>query len=374
MGLNGMHTFQISPKHKRNIYRILPFGFFWAAFGIVYSLLEKGLLGNLDYYPSTGNSYDFAGAIIATPIASAIMGWILGTAEILFLNRYFSQRSFGAKIIIKTFLYLISICLFLITLTFITNGLRMGLPFYDPLVVKSVFTFFYNFAFWSVVIYMGAIINITLFISEVSDNLGQGVLMNFLVGKYHKPREEERIFMFLDMKSSTTIAEKLGHVEYYKLLNEYYADITEAVVQTSGEIYQYVGDEIVVSWQIKHGLKNNNCLRCFFLIKQIFESVSEKYIREFGLVPGFKAGLHYGKVTTGEIGVVKKEIIFTGDVLNTTARIQSTCKNYDVDVLVSDDLIARLKTEDDYTLTEIGECELRGRDEKVKLQTVVSVK
>jgi adenylate cyclase len=208
----------------------------------------------------------------------------------------------------------------------------------------------------------------------VSDNLGQGVLMNFLVGKYHKPREEERIFMFLDMKSSTTIAEKLGHVEYYKLLNEYYADITEAVVQTSGEIYQYVGDEIVVSWQIKHGLKNNNCLRCFFLIKQIFESVSEKYIREFGLVPGFKAGLHYGKVTTGEIGVVKKEIIFTGDVLNTTARIQSTCKNYDVDVLVSDDLIARLKTEDDYTLTEIGECELRGRDEKVKLQTVVSVK
>jgi adenylate cyclase len=197
--------------------------------------------------------------------------------------------------------------------------------------------------------------------------------MNFLVGKYHQPREEVRIFMFLDMKSSTTIAEKLGHVNYYKLLNEYYADITEAVVQTSGEIYQYVGDEIVVSWKFKKGLQNNNCLRCFFLIKQIFETVSEKYIKDFGLVPGFKAGLHYGRVTTGEIGVVKKEIIFTGDVLNTTARIQSTCNAYDVDVLVSDELLAMLKTEGEYRLTEIGECELRGKDEKVKLQTVASI-
>jgi len=366
-----MPAFQISAKHKRNIYRILPFGLLWAAFGIIYSLLEKGLLGNLDFYPATGNSYKFAGAIVITPIGSAIMGWILGAAEILFLSRYFSQKSFGAKIAIKTFLYLVSICIFLISLTFISNSSRLGLSIYDPLVIKSVFTFFYNFAFWSVVIYMGAIINITLFISEVSDNLGQGVLINFLVGKYHKPREEERIFMFLDMKSSTTIAEKLGHVKYYKLLNEYYADITEAVVQTSGEIYQYVGDEIVVSWQFKKGLKDNNCLRCFFLIKQIFETVSEKYIKQFGLVPGFKAGLHYGKVTTGEVGVVKKEIIFTGDVLNTTARIQSSCNEYGSDILVSDVLLAKLKTENKYNLKEIGECELRGKDEKVNLHTVV---
>jgi adenylate cyclase len=365
-----MPAFQISPKYKRNIYRILPFGLFWAAFGLIYSLIEKGLLGNLDYYPATGNAYEFSGTILTTGIGSALMGWILGAAEILFLNKYFSGRSFGAKVIIKTCLYLISICLFLVALTFITNSSRYNLPIYDPLVVETVFIFFNNFVFWSIIIYMGAIINITLFISEVSDNLGQGVLMNFLIGRYHKPREEDRIFMFLDMKSSTTIAEKLGHVRYYKLLNEYYADITEAVLQSSGEIYQYVGDEIVVSWKIKNGLHNNNCLRCFFLIKQLFKSVSEKYMREFGLVPGFKAGLHYGKVTTGEIGVVKKEIIFTGDVLNTTARIQSSCNAYNVDILVSDDLIGKLNSVDEYVLKVIGECELRGRDEKVVLQTV----
>ena len=82
-----MPVFQISPKHKRNIYRILPFGLLWAAFGIIYSFIEKGLLGNLDYYPSTGNSYDFSGSLIFITIGTSVMGWILGAAEILFLTR-----------------------------------------------------------------------------------------------------------------------------------------------------------------------------------------------------------------------------------------------------------------------------------------------
>jgi len=365
-----MLVFQMSPKLKRNIYRILPFGLLWGVFAVIYILIEQGLLGDLDYYPSTGNSYDFGRSIFFTTIGSILMGLVFGTAEILFLNRFFTNRSFGAKIIIKTCVYLISILTFLFTLTFIINSSSLNLPIFDPAVVESVFAFFYNFAFWSIVIYMGVIINITLFIAEVSDNLGQGILKNFLTGRYHQPREEIRIFMFLDMKGSTTIAEKLGHIEYYKLLNMYYADITEAVVQTSGQIYQYVGDEVVVSWQLKRGLENNNCLRCFFLIKEIFQGVSKKYTSEFGMVPGFKAGLHYGEVTIGEIGVVKKEIIFTGDVLNTTARIQSSCNKYNVDILISDVLLNQLKTEDEYILTEIGECRLRGKDEKVLLQTV----
>ncbi len=209
-----------------------------------------------------------------------------------------------------------------------------------------------------------------LFFSEVSDNLGQGVLKNFLIGRYHQAREEERIFMFLDMKSATTIAEKLGHVRYYQLLNEYYADITEAIIQTSGQIYQYVGDEVVVSWKLKDGIKGNNCLRCFFTIKDIFSDRSEEYIREFGLVPGFKAGIHYGKVTTGEIGVVKKEIIFTGDVSNTTARIQSICNAHGVDILISNDLFFKLNTGDEYTLKEIEKCELKGKDKKVDILSI----
>jgi len=69
----------------------------------------------------------------------------------------------------------------------------------------------------------------------------------------------------------------------------------------------------------------------FFAMKEDLRKRADWYNKDFGLLPAFKAGLHFGKVTTGEIGALKKEIIFTGDVLNTTARIQGLCNHHKVD-------------------------------------------
>jgi len=208
---------------------------------------------------------------------------------------------------------------FLVVFTSIIGSIDLQTNIFDRRVWKNVWAFSTTFAFWSVEIYIAAIILLSLFYTEVSENLGQEVLNNFFTGKYHKPIQEERIFMFLDMKSSTTIAEKLGHVKYFEMLKEYYSDLSEPIIQYHGEIYQYVGDEIIVSWKPKRGLLNNNCLKCFFAMKETIKNQSKKYHEKFGLLPTFKAGFHLGKVTTGEIGVIKKDIIFTGDVLNTTA-------------------------------------------------------
>jgi adenylate cyclase len=360
----------LTPQQKRNISKILPFGIICFGFGIVWTIVERSLLGELDSYPATGLPYNFSAALIATGSGSLIFGLLIGVIEVFYLNRLFIKRPFGYKLLVKTIIYITALATFLACLFILFALLTSDVSPFDPLMLQKLLSFIFSFSFWGVIVYMGAILGVMLFFSEVSDNLGQGVLTNFLTGKYHRSREEERIFMFLDMKSSTTIAEKLGHIRYYQLLNDYYADITEAIIQTSGEIYRYVGDEVVVSWKMKDGLKNNNCLKCFFTIKNIFNTRSENYIETYGLVPGFKAGFHYGMVTTGEIGVIKKEIIFTGDVLNTTARIQSLCNANNVDILISDDLAARLHTTHQYNLKDIGECELRGKDKRVKLQTV----
>ena len=173
------------------------------------------------------------------------------------------------------------------------------------------------------------------------------------------------------MKSSTTIAENLGHVKYFEMLRDYYADLSEPITRHSGEIYQYVGDEIVVSWKLKNGLQDSNCLRCFFSMKETLAKQAKTYEEKYGVVPGFKAGLHVGTVTTGEIGVIKKDIIFTGDVQNTTARIQGLCNLYKVDILVSVNLKELLPGGNPFVFQTVGESELRGRNEKIKLYTVV---
>jgi len=361
----------LSPITKRNIYRIIPFGLIWLVSSVVYSLLERGLLGKLDYYPSTGNPYNFGKTILITAATSLILGLFTGTIEILYLYRLFVQKSFIKKIFYKTFIYLTIIISFLLLNTIIFNSIQLQTGVWNKQVWSNVWAFFSNYAFWSVEVYIAAIIGFSLFYTEISENLGQGVLHNFLTGKYHTPTEEERIFMFLDMKSSTTIAENMGHVKYFQMLREYFSDLTKPIIKYSGEIYQYVGDEIIVSWKLKKGLYNNNCIQCFFAMKEEIKKQAEKYNETFGLLPEFKAGFHLGKVTTGEIGVIKKEIIFTGDVLNTTARIQGLCNRYDVDIIISAPLIKKLTLNPQFQIKALGENELRGRDEKIALYTIL---
>jgi class 3 adenylate cyclase len=361
----------LSPKAKRNVYRIIPFGLMWLIFSIVYILVEKGLLGNLTYYPSTGNPYNFQTNLVITPLAALLCGLLIGTIEIVYLNKLFLQSSLTRKIIYKTIIYKATIIFFLVLLSAIANSREPSTSFLDKDVWSNTLHFVFSYSFLSVAIYIAAIIIVTQFYNEVSDNIGQVVLTNFFTGKYHSPREEERIFMFLDMKSSTTIAEHLGHVMYFEMLKDYYADLSDPIVTYSGEIYQYVGDEIVVSWKVKNGIQHHNCVRCFFEMKEAIKKRYETYIQKFGIAPQFKAGLHMGKVTTGELGILRKEIIFTGDVLNTTARVQGLCNHYDVDILISRRLIKELDLGSEYKVKSLGENELRGRGEKIELLTIM---
>jgi adenylate cyclase len=361
----------LSPSAKITISRIIPFGLIWLTFSIVYSLLERGLLGDLNYYPSTGNPYNFGNTIFITALIALVLGSLIGTIEVLYFNRLFAKMSFLRKIVFKAIIYIIIIIGFLWITALVYNAVEHKADVFDREVVKGVWIFFSSFSFWSVTVYIAAIIGVSLFYTEVSENLGQGVLNNFFTGKYHSPVEEERIFMFLDMKSSTTIAENIGHVKYFEMLKEYFADLTSPIIKHSGEIYQYVGDEIVVSWKLKNGLPKNNCIQCFFAMKEAIKSQVGKYREKFGLLPEFKAGFHLGKVITGEIGIVKKEIIFTGDVLNTSARIQGLCNSYKVDILISGQVIKKLDLHSQFQFEALGENELRGRDERISLFTVL---
>jgi adenylate cyclase len=156
------------------------------------------------------------------------------------------------------------------------------------------------------------------------------------------------------------------------MLKEYFADLANPVIDYSGEIYQYAGDEMIISWKLKTGLQNNDCIACFFAMKNALAQQTAKYEACFGLLPGFKAGLHYGMVTTGEIGVLKKEIIFTGDVLNTAARIQGLCNQFGADILISGPLAKVLGPSPLFKTKSFGLHNLKGRDEQMEIHTVVN--
>ena len=222
-----------------------------------------------------------------------------------------------------------------------------------------------SFIFWFLVV-LGTLIQL-----QINDKYGPGVFRDFLLGKYFRPRREERIFMFLDLRSSTMIAEKLGEEKYFTFLNDVFKYATSSILTFKGEIYQYVGDEIVISWRMNKGMENANCVRCFLAIQKALKQKSDYFQKKYGQIPEFKAGLHYGFVMAGEIGVVKRDIAFSGDVLNTTARIQSKCNDLGVNVLLSKHLLDKLPLpHQTINPVKIGDMLLRGKEQKVILYTI----
>jgi adenylate cyclase len=121
----------LSPKTKRNIKRIVPFGIIWVVFSIVYTLLEKGLLGHLAYYPSTGNPYNFNRTGFVTPITAVVTGILIGILEILYFSKLFIQKSFAKKIIYKTIIYFAIILSFIVIVTVIANPYEMNSTIFD---------------------------------------------------------------------------------------------------------------------------------------------------------------------------------------------------------------------------------------------------
>ncbi len=74
-----------------------------------------------------------------------------------------------------------------------------------------------------------------------------------------------------------------------------------------------------------------------------------------------RAGLHCGPVVTGEMGSVKREIVFLGDTVNTAARIQELCRQTGDRVLASAELIDRLALPAGIAKRSLGDLRLRGK-------------
>jgi len=355
----------ISPKAKRNISRIIPFGIIWVLSGWVVIITEVGVTRNQNLNPDTDISFTIPVLILAN-LANLLVGFLVGAIEVIYLEKRFSNRSLRTKFFSKFFIYLTLFMLILVVFYPLAFGLETGVGIMENEVWQKLGRFLMSLSFLITLFHLSVSLVICLIYSAVSENLGHHVFLNLFSGKYHNPIIEKRIFMFLDMKSSTTIAEKLGHIRYFKLLQAYYNIMSDPIINSYGEVYQYIGDEIVVSWKPEKGFHKANCIKCFFDIRENLKEQNQILKQEFGVEIGFRAGMHFGEVTIGEIGALKTEIAFTGDVLNTTARIQRQCKELKSDLLVSG-AVKELLPSSKYQFESKGDIELKGRVKKEEL-------
>ncbi|MGS2727795.1 adenylate/guanylate cyclase domain-containing protein [Psychroserpens sp. BH13MA-6] len=297
-------------------------------------------------------------------ILGVIVGLFYAFIEFVFDKLITKNIYLGIAIILKISIYIVVLIFsFTLILRLIEHDMDIDLPNERRWWKDSPL-------FWLATGYFFMCSFIFLFLKLANEKFGKGILFNMLIGKYRKPTEEKRIFMFIDLKSSTAIAEDIGHYKYSQLLQDCFFDLNKIVNRYDGEIYQYVGDEAVISWKYQKGIKNNNCLELYFAYAKLLNKRSKYYLKNYDLIPFFKAGVHGGKLIITQVGTIKKELAFHGDVINTTARIQDECNKYDESLLISEELFNDIEVKPKFQFQTIGDLLLKGKQDSLKILAI----
>ncbi|HEY1720060.1 MAG TPA: adenylate/guanylate cyclase domain-containing protein [Magnetospirillaceae bacterium] len=222
-----------------------------------------------------------------------------------------------------------------------------------------------------IALYFAFAVAVTVFMS-VRRMLGGKYLLAMATGRYRRPIEEEHIVAFMDLKGSTPLAERLGPSRYHDFLNDVFFDVADAIADTGGDVYQYVGDEIVITWSTARGLKNGDCVRFLFAVEDVLAERRDVYMKDYGSTPALRGALHIGPLMVGEIGDLKRQIVMIGDTMNTAARIEGACRKFGRDHVASASLLVRLAQLPDFVKAEsLGPVPLAGKSGEMELFALV---
>jgi len=299
-------------------------------------------------------------AILVSFLMGPFFGSISGIAQVLTEEHGYKQIAFHRLLMFRILFAILFVASIVLLAYFIVSE--------DIGLVEFAFepgSFAIYFYIISVDILMFGLRQVNLFLG--SDNLWK-----LFRGRFYTPREEKRIFMFLDLQSSTKHAENLGHIEYSRMIQDCFNDLG-TVVENEAEIYQYAGDEAILTWKLRSGTREQNCLNAYFNFKKQIDKRKEHYLRQYNCIPHFKAGMNSGVVTVAEVGKYKKEIAYHGDTINTAARIQGKCNELKQEFLMSENLKNDLNTSG-FVFSELGSIELKGKENQTRLFAIHQTK
>ena len=211
------------------------------------------------------------------------------------------------------------------------------------------------------------ILALMLFFIQMRTLIGGRALMNFLTGRYHRPVEEERIFLLIDVVGSTHLAKKLGDRKFYNYLSDFFGDLDSVVFENRGEVYSYIGDAVIVTWPLKKFRGSHRVIETILQGQQRMEKRGDWYKKRYGVWPKFRAIVHGGNIMAGEYGGYRRQITYLGDVINTTARLENLCKELEVSVLLSEAAVGMVTIPSTVTLRDLGSHGLKGLDQPVKV-------
>ncbi|MBN9584638.1 MAG: adenylate/guanylate cyclase domain-containing protein [Afipia sp. 62-7] len=285
--------------------------------GVIYGVLISGAIGTFELFASSGPLRDWLGSL-----------------------------SFSASLAVRSAFYaavIIPVQYFDLGVLIAGRTPNPGQDVWTPIIFSAVLAVALNLLF------------------AISNIIGPRAFFHLLTGRYHAPVEESRFVLFVDIAGSTTLAESLGGLGIHRFLDRTFRTLTGPVIDYRGEVLNYVGDEIIVTWPEASGAVDCRPLRCFLAMRDTLRQFQARFEKEFGVAPRIRGSLHFGPVIVGEIGDIKRAIVFNGDVMNTAARLEELSRDVDGGFVASRAAIDRFKSEPPIALLDLGVRDIRGR-------------
>jgi len=344
---------RVSAVGKYRVRTILYIAVFWTLIDIIVIILLKN-----------GNTRSPFRSLVLREVAVFTMSCFMGYLFVYTLRHVFRTRSVFINFIFKSVVLLLAAFVMNFLVHFVDavfvagKGSQHAFDFFMK-EIEDVRLLIQKILYW-LILFM-----ITQLYIEINEKYSPGVFMDIIRGKYLQPKIEKRIVMFMDLKDSTPIAEKLGHEENFLFIRDFIYDVSVALIEHHGRIYQYVGDEIVVSWLYQK--KNvKRCLASIIEARRNLQKNGEEFRRKYNIIPEFRVGIHVGDVTVGEIGVIKKDLAMSGDTMNTTARIRSAANELNQKFIVSKDFLEGAGLEE-WQVESLGIVDLKGKGTGIEL-------
>lgn len=289
------------------------------AIGIIYGVLISGAIGTFELLASSGPLRDWLGSL---PL----------TANLAI------RSAFYAAVIIPVQYFDLGVLI-----AGLTPDPNQNV--WTPIIFSAVFAIALNLLF------------------AISNIIGPRAFLHLVTGRYHTPVEESRFVLFVDIAGSTALAERLGGLGIHSFLDKTFRSLTGPIIDSRGEVLNYVGDEIIVTWSEASGAIDCRPLRCFLAMRNTLQKLQSRFEKEFGVAPRIRGSLHFGPVIVGEIGDIKRAIVFNGDVMNTAARLEELSRNVDGGFVASRAAIEQFKSPLPAPLHDLGVRDIRGRSD-----------
>ena len=305
-----------------------------------------------------------AAIAIGVPLLNAVVlagyvGLAVGVFEVFFVQSAAGDRFRALRPVIHLLIYgLVVVAIYLI-------GIAIVLAFVAPASDRDLIIGRIPITLPTVFLISVA----AVLVIRVISFLGARKLLDLLIGKYQRPIIEQRVFVFIDLKGSTRITERLGPLAARAFISRFLFDISKPITDRRGDIVKYMGDGLIASWSWEQAIADGNVIAAIIDALRKIEARAPAYRKEFGETPEFRCGVHGGEVVVSEQGDLRRSIEYNGDAINIAARLEQKAKEHGLPVIVSREVADRLAPSG-YRFRPISSETVRGISHTIELLTL----